>query len=234
MVHLNYFCRSILFTSTSQMKALMYLRDTKHHHQSLLLQVDHTWMRVWMHHPTHQLVFHHHKYYLHPYIYQLLRLLQPCRCHSSSLNSQLDLDIELQRRSVWCGFVLVGDNIDKSVYARHQTMESRNRSLHYFNSCAVLDRCDFSHLSDFQSPPDRNSYDVSHLLPSNEDLEAILLHFATLVGRMLTIHVPGFEKYISWTSQIKHKYCTEMKRKSDVVNPLHVCYHSIIYFRYFL
>ena len=56
MVHLNYFCRSMLFTSTSQMKALMYLRDTKHHHRSLLLQVDHTWMRVWMHHPTHQLV----------------------------------------------------------------------------------------------------------------------------------------------------------------------------------
>ena len=135
-----------------------------------------------------------------------------------SLNSQLDLDIELQRRSVWCGFVLVGDNIDKSVYAHHQTMESRNRSLHYFNSCAVLDRCDFSHLPDFQSPPDRNSYDVSHLLPSNEDLEAILLHFATLVGRMLTTHVPGFEKYISCTSQIKHKYCTEMERKSDVVS----------------
>ena len=87
MVHLNYFCRSILFTSTSQMKALMYLRDTKHHHQSLLLQVDHTWMRVWMHHPTHQLVFHHHKYYLHPYIYQLLLLLQPYRCHSSRVST---------------------------------------------------------------------------------------------------------------------------------------------------
>ena len=155
-----------------------------------------------------------------------------------SLNSQLDSDIELQRRSVWCGFVLVGDNIDKSVYALHQTMESRNRSLHYFNSCAVLDRCDFSHLSDFQSPPDRNSYDVSHLLPFNEDLEAILLRFATLVGRMLTTHVPGFEKYyilyFSNQAQILYRNGKEIRCGKPCMFVTIVLFTSDTFYRYLL
>ena len=65
---------------------------------------------------------------------------------------------------------------------------------------------------------DRSSYDVTRLLPSADDFEAILLHFEVLVGRMLTTYIPGFEKYKLLSSQIKHKYSTEMKRKSDVVS----------------
>ena len=124
----------------------------------------------------------------------------------------------LQQATVWSGYVLVGDNIDKTVNAHHQTMESRNRSLHYFNSYAVKDRCDFSHLPEFESPIERSSYDMKCLLPSDDDFEAILLHFAVVVGRMLTTYMPGFDKYISLSSQIKHKYSNEMKRKSDVVS----------------
>lgn len=139
--------------------------------------------------------------------------LQVCQ-----INEQLESHVALQRTTPWYGFVLVGDNIDRSVNARHQTMESRNRSLHYFNSYAVLDRCDFSHLPEFQSPTDRSSYDMNCLLPSDDDFEAILLHFSVLVGRMLTTYIPGFEKYKLLSSPIKHKYSTEMKRKSDVVN----------------
>ena len=41
--------------------------------------------------------------------------------------------------SRWTGFRIVGDNIDCSLRPRHQTMESRTRSFHHFNSYAVLD-----------------------------------------------------------------------------------------------
>ena len=34
--------------------------------------------------------------------------------------------------SKWEGFVVVGDNIDKAVHVRHQTLKSRDRSLHFF------------------------------------------------------------------------------------------------------
>lgn len=131
---------------------------------------------------------------------------------------QLEPHEELPRETPWSGFVLVGDNIDKSVNARHQTMELRNRSLHYFNSYAVLDRCNFSHLPEFQPPIDRSAYDMKCLLPSDTDIEAILLHFSVLVGRMLTSYVPGFEKYKLFPFIIKHKYSSEMKKKSDVVS----------------
>lgn len=131
---------------------------------------------------------------------------------------QLGLHEELPRAAPWCGFILVGDNIDKSVNAQHQTMESRNRSLHYFNTYAALDRCDFSHFPEFQEPVDRSTYDVNCLLPSNTDFEAILLHFSVLVGRMLTSYIPGFKKYGSLSFTIKHKYSSEMMKKSDVVS----------------
>lgn len=154
----------------------------------------------------------------------------PSTLHVCQFNTQLEQHVALQRDNVWCGFVLVSDNIDKSVNARHQTMESRNRSPHYFNSYAVLDRCDFSHLPDCESPADRSSYDMNCLLPSEDDFEAILLQFAVLVGRMLTTNIPGFEKYKLLCSRITHKYSTEMKRKSDVVSLARYVNMCYIYF----
>ena len=119
----------------------------------------------------------------------------------------------------WKGFVVVGDNIDKTVRARHQTLNSRNRSLHYFNSYAVLDRRDLSHLSEHHTLPDLHTYDVTELLPSPTDFEKVLEDFAILVGRMLTMHVPGFESYKCYSIQhIQHRYYAEMRKKSDVVS----------------
>lgn len=44
----------------------------------------------------------------------------------------------------WKGFKIIGDNVDKSVRARHQTLTTTDQSLHYFHSVAVMDRVDFS------------------------------------------------------------------------------------------
>ena len=153
----------------------------------------------------------------------------------TSLNSELSLC--QQRLSItptqlpvaechtnqWEGFIVVGDNIDKMVHARHQTLTSQNRSLHYFNSYAVLDRCDFSHLSDQHTLPDLPSYDVTKLLPSQRDLDRLVEDFSVLVGRMLTTHVPGFSVYKCCSIQhITHQYYAEMSKKSHVVSFLSV------------
>ena len=47
----------------------------------------------------------------------------------------------------WFGFKIVGDNIDKTVKPRHETLHQRSQSLHYFHAYAVRDRIDFSFLS---------------------------------------------------------------------------------------
>lgn len=121
--------------------------------------------------------------------------------------------------SDWKGFIIVGDNIDRTVHARHQTLESRNRSLHYFNSYAVLDRCNFSNLSEHHTIPDLVSNDITELLPSEKDLDTVLKNFAILTGRMLTVYLPGFESYKTYSIQhIEHKYSAEMNKRSDVVS----------------
>ncbi len=51
------------------------------------------------------------------------------------------------------GYKLVGDNIDKNVYARYmRIIKHQNRSLHFFHALAILDRVDISKLSDMLAP----------------------------------------------------------------------------------
>ena len=120
------------------------------------------------------------------------------------------------------GFKLVGDNIDKSVKARHMRLDgSRNQSLHCFNSFAVLDRIDFSFLPDTLLHTCFNSPDKMALaiLPSKEDDEMLRQHFTTLVSHIICTHIPffkfAFEDVVEW--HIVHRYYKEMSTKSQVV-----------------
>lgn len=119
-------------------------------------------------------------------------------------------------------FKLVGDNIDKGVKPRFIRAEKfANRSLHYFHSFAVLNRVDFSHLSD--AVPDNAHIDTfemaSSLLPSREDDKALRELFIIHVSRVLATHMEffkfSFDGIIQW--HLKHKYNEEMARKSTVV-----------------
>ena len=64
-------------------------------------------------------------------------------------------------RSQWFGFKIVGDNIDKTVKPRHETMQHHSQNLHYFHSYTVQDRIDFSQLSDTPSQLDPSLYPSS-------------------------------------------------------------------------
>ena len=148
---------------------------------------------------------------------------QPCESSPIKPNGCTTPDnvklLQYSGNSDWKGFIVVGDNIDKNVHARHQTIDSRNQSLHYFNSYAVRDRCNFSNFAEHHCPPDLATYDVSEFLPSKADFDTLIRHFSIFVARLLTTYVPGFAVFKSLCiPHIKHKYTVEMCQKSDVVS----------------
>ena len=71
----------------------------------------------------------------------------------------------------WKGFKIVGDNLDKTVRPRRQRFDERTKSLHYFNTMAILDRVDMSRFSDERSAFSRSSFSLESLFPSQRILQ---------------------------------------------------------------
>lgn len=44
-------------------------------------------------------------------------------------------------------YIIVGDNLDKTVKPRHTSSDHQSQSLHYFHSYVAMDRINFMHLS---------------------------------------------------------------------------------------
>lgn len=65
----------------------------------------------------------------------------------------------------WCGFKLVGDNIDKNIRPSFQRSNHQTKSLH---SLAVKDRVNLQSLSDIT--PTNPNINYSKLLPSAADI----------------------------------------------------------------
>lgn len=91
------------------------------------------------------------------------------------------------------GYKLVGDNIVKARYMRVE--QHCNKSLHYFNSFAVLNRIDFS---SFPTSLPLSCVNHPHelalsLLPSKEHDKIMKSHFATLISRILYSHMEFFK-----------------------------------------
>ena len=129
------------------------------------------------------------------------------------------------------GVKFVGDNIDKNVRPRHQTIEKQTRSLHYFNCYACLDRIDLSGLSDVTPSIDIKSVGIETVLPTSEDVDQLLSNFAVIACRILVKHVPALEKFHGITTDhIKHQYYNEMSKCSKVVcDFMHKCKaHTIV------
>ena len=116
----------------------------------------------------------------------------------------------------WYGFKLVGDNIDKNVRPRHQTLQRQTQSFHYFNSYAIKDRLDLFVMSDNPSAQDVEAIDVNTILPSAEDHEEILKNFAIIAGRIIVKYISAFEKIPSLTKE--HTIYPEMSKESKVVS----------------
>jgi L1 cell adhesion molecule like protein len=120
----------------------------------------------------------------------------------------------------WSGFTIVGDNLDRNIRPRHQSLDSRTVSLHFFNSYAAKDRIDLSSFENTEvSFDDMRSYNIEKLLISTNDINSILKNASIIIGRLFVKLVPGFSKFDFLVKQhIKHQYSTEMSQKSHVVS----------------
>ena len=118
----------------------------------------------------------------------------------------------------WHGFKIVGDNIDKNLRPRHQTIDKQTQSLHYFNCYASLDRVDLSSFSSDPPHVDLTSLSIESVLPSGEDNEQILFNFAVIAGRVLAKYIQEFAKHPGLTiDHIEHSHSKEMSTRSKVV-----------------
>lgn len=118
----------------------------------------------------------------------------------------------------WCGFKIVGDNINKRVKPKQMTEDCQTRMLNYFHVYAVRDRVDCSHLTDKLQTDMQSPIDSHALLPSGDDLSAMKSNIAELVARVLCKRIPflqNFKHVISW--HIEHEHASEMSKKSEVV-----------------
>ena len=88
--------------------------------------------------------------------------------------------VATEHMQTWCGFRLVGDNIDKNVRPSFQRIDRRTQSIHYFNVYAVMDRVD---MNGFCDEPVATTVFPNSLLPQAEDIAAVKEDFVTLVSR---------------------------------------------------
>lgn len=128
--------------------------------------------------------------------------------------------LQVHNKPTVSSFKLVGDNLDKSVRPRHETVDTHSSSLHYFHAFAVKDRCDTSKLADAASQPhiDLDSFSLDIILPREEDYSALLENYAIIAARIIQKHVPFFNKNVPRVLRhIHHCHSVEMSQKSDVV-----------------
>ena len=132
-----------------------------------------------------------------------------------------------ERGHEWKGFKIVGDNINKTVHSRHQTIDSPTQSLHYFNSYAVQDRIDLSSYSDTTPAINLETVSMDILLPTEDDLRELHSCFAIHIAKVLTPHLSSFSAFAEVVpTHIKHKYSTEMAKKSNVVSEILPTIHA--------
>ena len=99
-----------------------------------------------------------------------------------------------QTRKTVQTFRINGDNMDYSTRPRHQPSDSVNETKHFFQSYAVKDCIDFSHLS--TQPPDISALTKEELcesmLPSTDDDQFLLQNFKFLLAHVLCDNIPYF------------------------------------------
>lgn len=78
-------------------------------------------------------------------------------------------------------YVIVGDNLDKTIKPRHMTSDHQTQSIHYFNLFAVQDRIDFRSLSNTEAIGDVSQIPISSFLLNVKEADA----YATIMPHIL-------------------------------------------------
>ena len=116
-------------------------------------------------------------------------------------------------------YLIVGDNLDKTINPRYMTFEHQRQSLHYFHSYAVLDRVNCADLPSDVPVGDVKSLSFAAFLPTPEDCSVIPHNYSVLLGRVLIEKLSFFKKFRDCIPKhIIHEHSSEMKKKSTVVS----------------
>ena len=126
-------------------------------------------------------------------------------------------------------FKLVGDNVDKTVRPREETLETHSKSLHYFHSFAVRDRCDITGLADEPSLPDMDNINVDLVLPTAADHISLKKNMTILMTRIIHKRIKFFNENVKVERHIAHCFSKEMSQKSEVVSLELTIYDCLLY-----
>ena len=131
-------------------------------------------------------------------------------------------NLSLCRKSclnVFINLRLVGDNVDLMVNARIQGTEHSNRSIHWTQQYAVLNRVNEPNLDTTRPRKSLNEVQLIDLLPAEPTLERLKQRWAVLVSRIICKYLPKFHPYRDVVIRhIPHHYSDEMKAKSKTVS----------------
>ena len=96
-----------------------------------------------------------------------------------------------EETSQWCGFRLVGDNIDKTIKPRDMRLDHQSKQLHYFHVYAMKDRINFRHLENRPRLINPEELDLNLFLPSAEDAVTLAANYQVLITRILAQRICG-------------------------------------------
>ena len=87
--------------------------------------------------------------------------------------------------------------MDNTVRPREETLETHSKSLHYFRSFAVRDRCDITSLADDPSLPEMDSINVDLVLPTAADHISFKKNMDVLMTRIIHGCMKFFNENVS-------------------------------------
>ena len=100
--------------------------------------------------------------------------------------------------------------MDKTVRPREETLETHSKSLHYFHSFAVRDRCDITGLADEPSLPDMDNINVDLVLPTAADHISLKKNMTILMTRIIHKRIKFFNENVKVERHIAHCFSKEM------------------------
>ena len=150
-----------------------------------------------------------------------------CQHHDAKVQEwihQLSIDQEISSLDKHPGFQIIGDNVDVYVKSRHERMNSKAKSMHWFQIYAIKNRISGSHLPNDLPLNDILTVPNSIFIPTVSDCLKLRSHLIILCSRILIKYCPFFVEFSSCVEKhIIHNYSAEMSKPSEIVRTI---FHS--------
>ena len=126
----------------------------------------------------------------------------------------------------------MGDNVDHMIYARVQSKDSTNQSIHWTHQYAVLDKVK-NNLADPREPQKRISeIQLVELLPVQDVQNRLKNRWTVLVSRVICKYLKTFKNFQDVVvHHIPHPYTDVMPEKSSSVSIIGCCTSSTLLFK---